>query len=172
MSNVLSALIESPRIARTRRNHALEHATIHLLTARNPRRALAGHSDAGGFWLLGDVPTEEVEQTVDDALARLRAGERSLAIHPNCGTNLVTAATLTGLAGGLAMRGAPRRGGWLERLPLAILFSTVALIAARPLGMRIQETVTTDADPASLVVVGITRGQRGKFTTHRVETRS
>jgi hypothetical protein len=157
---------------RTRRNHALEHATIHVLTQRNPRRSIAGHSDAGGFWLLGNVATEDVRHAVEEALARLRAGEHWLAIHPNCGTNFVTAGALTGLAGGLAMRGISRRGEWGERLPLAILLSTVALFAARPLGTRLQQRVTTSTDLATLEIDTITPSQRGKVTMHRVETHS
>ncbi|MEX2161130.1 MAG: DUF6391 domain-containing protein [Anaerolineales bacterium] len=164
--------INSPRVLRTRRNHALEHASIHVLSAKNPHRKLAGHSDAGGFWLLGDLTSEEVRQAVEEAARRLRAGERWLAVHPNCGTNLMTAATLSGLAGGVAMRGASRRGGLLERLPLAILLSVVALMAARPLGARLQERVTTSSDLGPLHVVDIRRRQRGQLTMHRVETRS
>ncbi|MEX1247306.1 MAG: DUF6391 domain-containing protein [Anaerolineales bacterium] len=172
MATFFAALLKTPRLLRTRRNHALEHASIYGLTARNPRRMVAGHSDAGGFWLLGELNTEEVRQAVDEAMRRLRAGEHWLAVHPNCGTNLMTAASLTGLAGGLAMRGANRRGGLLERLPLAILFSVFALIAARPLGARLQERITTSSDLGPLEVIDIRRSQRGQFTAHRVETRS
>lgn len=156
----------------TRRNHALEHATIHVITQADPRRSVAGHSDAGGFWLLGNLETEAVRQSVNDALARLRAGEHWLAIHPNCGTNLVTAGALSGLAGGLAMRGASRRGEWAERLPFAILLSTFALLVARPIGTRLQQRVTTSTDLASLQVITITRSQRGQTILHRVETTS
>ena len=44
--------------------------------------------------LLGDVPTEQVESAVREALQRLKAGERGLAVHPNCGTNLATTGLL------------------------------------------------------------------------------
>ncbi len=156
---------------RTRRNHGLEHATIHVLSARNPHRSLAGHSDAGGFWLMGALDTPEVQSAVDEALQRLRKGESWLAVHPNCGTNFATAGAITGLAGGLAMRGSTRRD-WGERLPLAILLSTLALFAARPLGNRIQERITTSGDPGKLQVLDIRRTQRGESTFHRVETTS
>ena len=168
----MQALLNSPWLLRTRRNHGLEHATIHVLTQKNPRRSVAGHSDAGGFWLLGDLSTEETRQAVDEALQRLRAGERWLAVHPNCGTNLMTAGLAAGLAGGVAMRGADRRGAWMDRLPLAVLLSTLALLAARPLGMRLQQRVTTSGDPGPLQVISIQRSQRGALTVHRVETHS
>lgn len=164
-------LLNSPRWLRTRRNHGLEHATIHVLTHNNPRRSVAGHSDAGGFWLLGDLTTAEIQLAADEALQRLRSGERWLAIHPNCGTNLVTAGLASGLAGGLALRGA-RRGEWFGRLPVAAVLSTLALLAARPLGTRLQERVTTSGDPGDLQIISIQRKQRGAYTAHRVETHS
>jgi hypothetical protein len=171
LQSVLNSVIESPWVLRVRRNHGLEHASIHVLTEKNARRSIAGHSDANGFWLFGKLSTDEVEEAVNEALGRLRAGERHLAVHPGCGTNLVTAGGLAGLAGAVAMRGADRRG-WADRLPLAILFSTAALIVARPLGTRIQQRVTTTGDPGGLVVLNIRAGQRAGIPGHRVDTRS
>ena len=165
-------LLETPWLLRTRRNHGLEHATIHVLTEKNARRSVAGHSDAGGFWLLGELSTEETRQAVDEALARLRAGERWLAVHPNCGTNLMTSGVVSGLAGALAMRGANPRGAWLERLPLAALLSILALLASRPLGTRLQQRVTTSGDPGPLQIINVRLSQRGNLTMHRVETHS
>lgn len=165
-------MLDNPWLLRIRRNHGLEHATIHVLTEKNPRRKMAGHSDAGGFWLLGELSTEETQQAVDEALSRLRAGERWLAIHPNCGTNLMTAGLMSGLAGAVAMRGANQRGAWAERLPLAMLLSIFALLAARPLGTRLQQRVTTSGDPGPLQILNIRRTQRGDLTMHRVTTRS
>ena len=65
-----------------------------------------------------------------------------------------------------------KRSALLERLPLAILLSTVALIASRPLGMRLQERVTTSGDPGDLQIVEIRQSRRGDLVMHRVETRS
>ena len=79
----------SSLISRTRRNHGLEHATLNLLAKTHPRKPFAGHSDTGGFWILGDIPTDELNQTITDALEKLRSGQSSLAIHQNCGTNLL-----------------------------------------------------------------------------------
>jgi len=78
-----------------------------------------------------------------------------------------------GLFGALSMTGAGnKRTALLERLPLAILLSTVALIASRPLGMRLQERVTTSGDPGDLQIVEIRQSRRGNLVMHRVETRS
>jgi hypothetical protein len=172
-SNLLAEILNQPMIARTRRNHGLEHATIHVLTQHKYHKLIAGHSDANGFWILGDVPTEAVAAAVQEALRRLRAGETQLALHPNCGTNLITAGTLAGLAGAAAMLGVGKRGkDILERLPLAASLATLMLILAQPLGRRLQERVTTTAEMGSLEVVKIERTQNGQIVAHRVTTHS
>jgi len=158
-------------ISRTRRNHGLEHATIHVLSQRYPDTFLAGHSDAGGFWLLGDVPTEAVASAVQEAERRLRNGERHLAIHPGCGTNYLVSGGLTAAAGALAMWGAGKN--WrdkMERLPLALTLGTLALMFSQPLAYRLQENATTDGDLGTLRVVEIVPSRRGRMAAHRVVT--
>jgi len=170
-ANPLHALLEIPLLSRIRRNHGLEHATLHLLSRRFPRLSMAGHSTAAGFRILGDVPTEAVETAVNNALVRLRAGEHDLAVHPNCGTNFVTAGIFSGLAGALTMLGAGRRRrDALERLPLAAVLATLALIASMPFGMRFQRQVTTSGDPGDLKVTSIRRLGKGGMTVHIVKT--
>ncbi len=159
-------------ISRVRRNHGLEHATIHLLSRRHPNTFLAGHSDPEGFWLIGNVPTAAVESAVQEALERLRGGERRLAIHPGCGTNYLVSGGLAALAGALAMLGVGKR--WRDkanRLPLAVMLGTVALMFSQPLGYLLQERVTTDGDPGALEIVEIIPTRQGRFTAHRVLTR-
>lgn len=173
MNDPLTRLLDSPILSRIRRNHGLEHATIHVLTKRFPHRSVSGHSDAGGFWLLGDIPTDQVESAVHTALTRLRAGEHGLAIHPNCGTNFVTSGIAAGLASAFAMFGAGRSSRErLERLPLAMAFATLALILSRPLGYRLQQRVTTSGEPGSLDILSIlpSGSRRSRLTAHRIRT--
>lgn len=167
-----SNLLELPVIAHIRRNHALEHATLHTLSGHLPQTMLMGHSDAGGFWIIGDVPPEVLHAAVQEAIARLRNGERQLALHPNCGTNYVTAGTLAGFAGVAAMIGSGRRvTDKLARLPFAAAMATLALIISQPLGMLLQARVTTWSDPGTLEVTAITHRKQGHLTIHRVQTR-
>ncbi len=97
MLRALAAVLQQ-----TRQHHAIEHATIHLLAARFPRRVFAGMSDPWGFTLYGQLPSEAIEEAVAEAIQRLQDGEEDLAFHPNCGTNLtatillVTAAAFLG----------------------------------------------------------------------------
>jgi hypothetical protein len=176
MPTLLSGLKESilgvPAVSSIRRNHGLEHATLHILSQRYPGLSLAGHSSAAGFWLLGDVPTEAIRSAVDEALQRMRAGEHNLAVHANCGTNFVTAGTVAGLAGAAAMFGVGRRfKDKLERLPLAASLATIGLILAQPLGLMVQERITTSGQPGDLEVIDIKATRRGRIRAHRITTR-
>jgi hypothetical protein len=159
-------------ISRIRRNHGLEHATLHVLAERNPRRSMAGHSDLGGFWIIGDLKTEEVQSAASEALSRLRNGEHELAVHPNCGTNFATAGILAGGVAALSMFGAGKRlRDKLERIPFAMTLATMALILSQPLGLRIQRELTTSGIPGSLEIVSVERKDRGCMKLHRVSTR-
>jgi Domain of unknown function (DUF6391) len=167
-----SNILELPVFLHIRRNHALEHATLHMLSMQLPRTMLMGHSDAGGFWIIGDVLPETLHSAVQEAITRLRAGERQLAIHPNCGTNFVTAGILAGLAGAASMLGSGKRAvDKLARLPFTAALATLALITAQPLGMLLQARVTTAGDPGSLEVISITHRKQGHLTIHRIQTR-
>jgi len=170
--DTVTTFFESSPISRVQRNHGLEHGTLHILAERFPGKPIGGHSDFGGFWIIGDIPTEDLSNAVDEARQRMKNGEHDLAIHPNCGTNFVTAGILAGSAALLSMLGTGRRNrDKLERLPLAISLATVALVVAQPLGLRVQEDVTTCGDPGNLRVTGVAlRGQRGGVSAHRVYT--
>src|SRR5512142_1578332 len=117
------SLLEMPLVLNTRRNHALEHATLHVLATKYPTKPMAGHSNPTGFFILGNLPTEDVQTAVQQALTRLRAGERELAIHAGCGTNLATSALVAGTFAWFVLRGARTTLGRLIRLPLAVAFA-------------------------------------------------
>lgn len=160
-------------VSRIRRNHALEHATLQILSARRTGYRLAGYSDMGGFWLVGSVATEEIASAVQEALRRLENGERHLAVHPNCGTNFVTAGVVAGALAWLGMLGAD--SSWkkrLDRLPFLMSLVTVALIIAQPLGPLLQARVTTAAEPRGMRVVRISLEMRGGAQIHRIVTQA
>lgn len=156
---------------RVRRNHALEHATLKILGQHKPQVMSGGYSDPQGFWLLGNFSAEEILQASQEALTRLRAGEHSLAIHPNCGTNFVASGMLAGSAAWLAML-PPARSlrSRLDRWPLVVSFVTLALMLAAPLGPWLQARVTTDALPGGMKIASITRYPRSNMVLHRVRT--
>ena len=145
---------------------------MQLLSQRLPSLELIGMSDWSGFRLFGQVDTPMVMQAANEALARLRRGEGHLAIHPRCGTMLV----LTGLLSGSAAYFASVNGGsrhersLSESLPNAILAACLGAIIAQPLGLLLQEKVTTLANPGPLKIIGVKRYQEGDMLVHRVQT--
>ena len=151
-------------LRRTRQHHAIEHATVHMLTARLPHQRFGGYSDPLGFTIYGNVEEEPLRRAVGDALLRLQAGEHELAIHPNCGTNLATTTLLVGLAAALGASGKRR---FSERFSTALLLVLPTLAFSRPLGFHLQ-TYTTLADVGDRWVADIRPVKVGKMQAYRV----
>ena len=166
-------LLRSPYILRTRRNHGLEHATIHILS--RSRYKLSGRSHDNGFVLIGAVPTEQVESAVQEALQRMKAGERKLAVHPNCGTNLVTFGFLATLLAWFGFGGHSRRRGG-ERFPMMMVLMMGILLLSAPLGLSLQKHFTTEGDLGDMELIGVASEtvsipfSRRQLTLHRVLT--
>ena len=149
-----------------RENHALEHASIVLLSKRFPEVRLAGVSFAVGFFIFGDIPTEAVLPAAHEALNRLRGTEPDLAIHERCGTNLAVAGILTGLA---AMSVTRLRKPF-NTFNNVVLASTSALIVSRPLGLLAQRYITTHTPNASMQIENVRRLQWLGGPAHFVHT--
>jgi hypothetical protein len=154
-------------ITAIRQNHALEHATVsELMRHLGPSVGLVGRATANGFYIYGDLPTPIVEDAAREALARLQRGESELAISPLCGTNIVVAGMLTGLATALSLG----RKNRLRHLPRAIMAATLSVVAARPLGRLAQKHLTTSSDLSNVTIVGVQRSETGGRVYHKIET--
>jgi Domain of unknown function (DUF6391) len=149
-----------------RQHHAIEHATVTLISRRAPGSQVIARSDLQGFIVYGDVETAMLQACAEEALARLQAGEAALAVHPNCGTNLATAGVLSGLAAFVA--GSGRNRSLWDRVPSAILGATLALIIAMPLGRWVQANITTTSRVYGLRITSVIRVADGPVTRHRV----
>ncbi len=160
--------LDLPLILETRRNHALEHATIHLLGREFPRQRMAGHSNPTGFFLFGDFQTQDVWVASTEALERLHMGESGLAVHPGCGTNLATTALLSGTFAWFVLRGNKSMLTRILLLPFAVTFAVIGVLLARPLGPWLQKYVTTEANLGHLQIVDIIPMRKGM---HRIITR-
>lgn len=167
-----NSILDLPFVGQTRRNHALEHATLHVLAAMHPGKTMGGHSNPTGYFIVGDLPAEDVRAAAAEALRRLQAGESDLAIHPGCGTNLATSMLLGAAFGSFVMRGARSTWGRMLRLPFALAFALLGLAISRPLGPMLQQKITTDARVGDLKLVDVRESAKGRFTAHRVMTRS
>ena len=107
-------------------------------------------------------------EAAEEALERLRAGEKELAVSPYCGTNLVVAAALTGLACAWAL-GSGRR--WSD-FPRVVSASLMALVASRPIGTQVQRYFTTSGAVGRLRIKDIDHVGVGSLMVHRVRTSS
>ena len=188
MLGALAAILQQ-----TRQHHAIEHATIHLLAARFPRRVFAGMSDPWGFTLYGQLPGEAIEEAVAEAMQRLQDGEEDLAFHPNCGTNLtatILLVTAAAFLGSIDWRGSlphspsgeegfpagreepPLRNKpgssrtLLDRMTVTAGLMTLALLVSTPLGMQLQRltTLTSIGNRVLERVVPVRRGQAYRVT--------
>src|SRR6266849_6099254 len=149
-----------------KQNHALEHATIVLLSKKFPDVRLAGISSALGFFVFGDLPEEAILPAAEEALSLLRTTQPELAIHERCGTNLAVSGMLTGLS---AMAVARMRRPF-NTANNVILASTAALILARPLGLTVQRYLTTKTPNSSMVIEKATPMKLFGTTAHFVST--
>ncbi|HMB23203.1 MAG: DUF6391 domain-containing protein [Chloroflexota bacterium] len=168
MNNIFNPILNLPPYLATRRNHALEHAALKVLARKYDDRNLAGHSNPTGFFLFGDIATEDIRAAVREAETRLRAGERELAIHPGCGTNVATSMLLPAAFMFFPLQ-RMRSNLWrLLLLPVALLLAIFGFLLSKPLGPWLQRHVTTEADLGNLQVVEIRLTRKG---AHRIITK-
>jgi hypothetical protein len=160
-------ILDLPYILETRRNHALEHATLHML-ARTHKINMGGHSNPTGFFIFGELRTEDIRKELNEAYTRLRAGESELAIHPGCGTNLVATAFLPGTLAWLPFQSTRSTRLRLLLLPIALMLGVVGFLLSKPAGTWMQRHVTTEADLGDMQIVGVDLVRKG---VHRIRTK-
>jgi hypothetical protein len=161
-------LLNLPLILETRRNHALEHATLHLLARKYKNQSMAGHSNPTGFFLLGDIQTDDVIACANEAHTRLNMGESGLAVHEGCGTNLVAAAVLPATFAWAPLRGVRSTRWRLLLIPLALTFALFGYFLSKPLGPWLQKYITTEADMGAMQIVDVRLVRKG---VHRIITK-
>lgn len=162
-------------VRRIQRNHALEHATINLLTQQYPGARIVGISGPLGFALYSSLTAEEIVPAARRALSALQSGQSDLAIHASCGTNLVVTAVLTTLASFLGL-GCGRRSkqslsDLAQRLPQVVLLNAAALIFAEPIARWVQGHLTTDTDLATTEIASVFTDIQSGLHRVRVHTR-
>lgn len=160
-------ILDLPFILETRRNHALEHATLHML-AHTHTGTMAGHSNPTGFFLFGNFSTQDIWAAATEALERLRGGESGLAIHAGCGTNMATTALLAGTFAWSVLRLAKSTLMKILLMPLAVFLGVVGFLISRPLGPVLQQRITTEANMGNLQIIDIIPIRKG---VHRVITK-
>ena len=139
-------------LGKVRRNHGLEHATVTLMLAREGPMRVIGRAGTDGFYVYAKVPTEKLRAYADEALTRLQGGEERLAVTPMCGTNIAVAGALAGVASFAAINTGKNAADGLFR---AIAASTLAVVAAQPVGRLVQKYYTTSPDLAGFRIVSV-----------------
>jgi Domain of unknown function (DUF6391) len=161
-------ILDLPHILAARRNHAVEHATLKILARKYNDKNLAGHSNPTGFFLFGDIATDDIRNAINEAMTRLRAGESELAIHPGCGTNLAASMVLPATLAWFPFQGTRSIRWRLLLLPVALMFAVFGYLLSKPLGPWLQRNVTTEADLGNLQVKEIVPVRKG---VHRIITK-
>lgn len=154
-------------INRVRRNHGLEHATITGLLEEGARPPLAGIATPFGFFVYARVSTEDVTQAAREALRRLQAGRKELAVSPYCGTNLIVGALIAALASAIIMRKSRSR---FRQIPAATAAILAATVLGRPLGNLVQKYLTTSGNAQGAAIRGVRRLKLGGIVVHLVHT--
>ena len=151
---------------RIRQNHAIEHATVTVLTGRVPNLRLSARSSSRGFVIFADMDPAVIRRAAEDALRRLQGGEAELAIHPNCGTNLAVGTSLAMLGSLFALTALRPR----VRVASALVSTAAGMAMARPLGQIVQRHVTTLPDVANVRISSVARRRRFGLPTVEVYT--
>jgi hypothetical protein len=165
---ILDPILDLPPYLATRRNHAVEHATLKILARKYEDSTLAGHSNPTGFFIFGNITLEDLRNAIDEAMRRLRAGETDLAIHPGCGTNMATSMVLPATLAWIPLQ-STRSNRWrLLLIPVALTFAVFGYLLSKPLGPWLQRNITTKADLGDLRVMEIAHVRKG---VHRIVTK-
>lgn len=152
---------------RFRRNHAIEHAAMHMLARSLRPLRLVARSDWDGYTIYGHIDTETLAQATQEGLRALQAGRAELAVHPRCGTGLAAHLFLAGAAFSLvstAHKGKAR--GAAPLLAIAMIAGVAAF--GQPLSRAAQAHLFTSATLPGAHIVSIDRHTRGGVPVHRV----
>ncbi len=154
-------------LQRIRRNHAIEHATMHMLSRAGVAARLAARSDWRGLTFYGDIDSAALSRAASRGFLALETGHSELAVHPRCGS-MVSVSFLLGLLAVWLAQSGLRRGSSPLRSLLTVAGIASATLLARPLGESAQAHVLTSADMGNARLVSVRPSRRGPLTIHRV----
>jgi hypothetical protein len=146
-------ILDLPYLLETRRNHSVEHATLHILARKYPKMTMGGHSNPTGFYLMGNFTKDEIQEAADEAMRRIRSGETEL---------------LPATFAFMPMARARSTFWKVLLIPFAIGLALFGYFLSKPLGPWLQRNVTTEADLGNMRIVDILPVRKG---LHRVITK-
>lgn len=152
---------------RFRRNHAIEHATMHLLARYSRPLRLVARSDWDGYSIYGHIDTETLARATHEGLRALQAGHAELAVHPRCGTGLAAHVLLAGATYGLVSAAHKNKAKGAAPLLAPIMIAVVAAFG-QPLSRAAQAHLFTSSSLQGARIVAVHRYTRGGVPVHRV----
>ena len=139
---------------RVRANFALYHATAKVMQSQG-WPVLNGSASDKGFFIRGLDDENSVYEAASVALSRLKNGEKSLAVYPECGTTKVAVNLLVSLIFVVLLFTAGQ---------ISVLSLVLAVLAAQVVGPMIspyvQNLLLGGSDVKSLQIVGATCQKR------------
>jgi sugar phosphate isomerase/epimerase len=137
-----------------------------ILQQRDPRARIIARSTSRGFKLYGTAHADEVRAAVEEAMRRLRGGERHLAIAQRCGTTVAVGVLLGTLGLWLSefMR-SPR-----QKIALGIATSLAIAVSSQPVGLLAQRHITTESELGALKVRDVRTRTLGRKNFLEVRT--
>jgi len=150
---------------RLQQNHALEHATLHILAHTAPGLRVYALSDWAGFSVFGELETSALIDAVSAALQALHSGNLTLAQHPRCGTNL---ALPLGLAGGLVLTALSLPARYHYTRAALMMLAGGVVGARKPLSRKLQQVMTRISDLDGAAIRSVERHTTGSCLMHRV----
>jgi Domain of unknown function (DUF6391) len=158
---------------RTKRNHALEHATILILEAESGRR-FAGRAHPNGFRICGHTTASEIKAAFERVRRVVESGGELACVSRRCGSNVVTALALAmGLLTLVAVASIVFRPSLFVRAGALIAVVLMFVGLRRAIGNAIQRRFFLSADFIQVSLRGI-RGVPQKLLdrgpVHFVET--
>src|SRR5688500_10382042 len=156
-------ILDFPPFLATRRNHALEHASLLILARKYKDQNMAGHSNPTGFFLFGDMSLEDIRNAINEAMTRLPPGESGHAIHPRCRTKLAASTLVPSASAWAPFQGARSLRWRLLLIPVALMFAIFGYLLSKPLGPWLQRNVTTEADLGDMRVMDIVTVRPGVY---------
>jgi hypothetical protein len=147
----------------TKRNHALEHATILELESRNGRR-LAGRASPRGFRISGHVSIDDVRKAFERVRRTVLAGEPLKYVSPRCGSNVVTAIGVGMLLlVAVAVCSVTVQPSWSVRAAALLAIGMVFVMLRRAAGNAIQRRFFMEEDFADVSLRDVRHTSPGLF---------
>ena len=150
-----------------RRNHAIEHATVSILTEQKIKSAVIGFAIPSGFIIYSKSNKDEILSAANHGLKLMKSGVSEISISQFCGTNLVVAALLTGVSTLLLGKILGKKSKNILNITSGFLLST---LLSKPIGRIVQKYVTTDSNVKNIQIKNIVSLKIGTFHINFIST--